>query len=315
MISTDADSERGLHVLQLSDVHMVGAGDLYGRDPAETLDAVLRDVRERGLRPDVAVVTGDLVHDGSIEGYERLGSALAELAVPVYCVAGNHDVARALEAGLPRLGVHLERTIRLGDWQFVFLDSNANGWQEVEPGHRRDAADRYLRAVTGSVHPGDLAWLADVLDTTSAPHVFVWLHHPPVAPADYAGLARSDFRDPLFAVLRRHAVRAVAGGHVHTAWDRVADGIRVFACPSTWLAMDFEAMTTAPPGYRWYRLDASGGIEAATYHVADERWAARDVLPPWTVKMIAGDFDHQAVEGMAQDDIIAGFGVSSAEHR
>ena len=313
-MSTEGDTDRSVQVLQLSDVHMVEAGDLYGRDPAETLDAVCRDVRERGLRPDIAVVTGDLVHDGSVAGYERLGSALAELGVPVYCVAGNHDFVQPLEAGLPRPGVHLERLVRLGDWQFVFLDSNANGWQEVEPGHRRDASDRYLRAVTGSVHPGDRAWLAGVLDTTSAAHVFVWLHHPPVAPADYAGLARPEFRDPLFAVLGRPVVRAVAGGHLHTSWEGALDGIRVFACPSTWLAMDFEAMTTAPPGYRWYRLDPSGAVEAATYHVTDGRWASREALPPWTVKMIAGDFDHQAVEGMAQDDIIAGFGASSSEH-
>jgi 3',5'-cyclic AMP phosphodiesterase CpdA len=46
----------------------------------------------------VVIVTGDIANEGHPEEYEMAGAALAELAVPVYCLAGNHDRADVLNA-------------------------------------------------------------------------------------------------------------------------------------------------------------------------------------------------------------------------
>jgi Icc protein len=299
-----------IEVLQLSDIHLHGgSGDLYGRDPEITLSLVLDDVAARGLVPDMIVVTGDLVHDGAPDGYRRLATALATVGAPVYCLAGNHDRSSPLETNLPRPGIHCERAVQVGGWLFVFLDSNAHGRLARPSGYVEDKPNRFVSAVVGDVSGADLDWLDRMLAGTPADHVMAWVHHPPVAPGAWPALAPRAYADPLFKVLGRTGrVRAVAAGHVHAAYEGQRDGIRVFACPSTWLAMDFDTMTMAPPGYRWYRLHPSGRIEAAAFFVDDERFASPDPLPPWAVAAIAGEFDHTRLEHLSQEEIIASLG-------
>ena len=75
----------GLRIVQLSDFH-IGAGV-----PFDYLTRAVEDAM--ALEPDVAVVTGDFLHDGKVEGLQRLPALLSRLHAPlgVYGVLGNHD--------------------------------------------------------------------------------------------------------------------------------------------------------------------------------------------------------------------------------
>lgn len=64
-----------MRVLQISDVHL-GVTTVLGRDAHECLAAVVSDVQQRNLVPDVIVATGDLVHDAQAS-YADLQAALA----------------------------------------------------------------------------------------------------------------------------------------------------------------------------------------------------------------------------------------------
>ncbi len=77
----------GLRIVQLSDFH-IGAGV-----PFDYLTRALEDAM--AFEPDVAVVTGDFLHDGgSPDSLRRLPGLLSRLRAPlgVYGVLGNHDV-------------------------------------------------------------------------------------------------------------------------------------------------------------------------------------------------------------------------------
>lgn len=302
----DREGERDVHVLQLSDVHFgQERGGLYGRDPEETLDAVLADVARRGLVPDVVVVTGDLVHDGSAEGYERLGAVLADIGPPVYCLGGNHDLSSPLEAVLPRPGVHVERSFRIGPWVMLFLDSNANGRSLDGDGVASDLPNRHVAAFEGAVEPADLAWLDRQLRATPAEHALVWLHHPPLTHPAYQKPTRSPLFETLFAVFDRHdKVRGVGAGHLHCGFSVRERGVDILACPSTWLVMDFDSGTEGPPAYRWHVLRADGRIDSEVHEVTDERWSQRPALPAWGFALIAGDTDLSDMLDLPQDEII-----------
>jgi Icc protein len=294
-----------LEVLQISDLHLTEPGSaLLGRDPDETLQSVLDHVARRGRVPDVVVASGDLVHDGDHAAYERLGRRLTTIGAPVYCLAGNHDFADPFETGLPREGVHVERFARFGEWAFVFVDSNRNGRTRNEHGGLVDLEDRGHAARLGAVDAAELDWVERAVRSTDAAHVFVWVHHPPLVHPKFRPPARSAYCASLLARLDDPRVRAIGAGHMHCGFDAPLDGLTLYGCPSTWLVMDFDTDTIAPPGYRWFSLHDDGQIETAVHASDDRRFAERAPLPAFVVKLMTGEMglgnsEAQAAPGHA----------------
>jgi len=97
---------------QITDTHIVAPGLLFrcpvqGTAPdaeriSRELDTALYLARAVAAlnalvpRPDVAVVTGDLVDHGEPAEYEQLRQLLAPLHMPVFVIPGNHDAREAL---------------------------------------------------------------------------------------------------------------------------------------------------------------------------------------------------------------------------
>jgi predicted MPP superfamily phosphohydrolase len=91
---------------QLSDLHIVAAGKLFRCpmqgtapeaerarlefDTAPYLARAVASLNALVPRPDVTVVTGDLVDHGEPEEYEQLRHLLAPLSMPVFVIPGNH---------------------------------------------------------------------------------------------------------------------------------------------------------------------------------------------------------------------------------
>jgi Icc-related predicted phosphoesterase len=70
-------------------IRVAAVGDIHlGLDSAGTLRPHLRDIGERA---DVFCIAGDLTKHGDPEEAAVLADELADVAVPVVCVLGNHD--------------------------------------------------------------------------------------------------------------------------------------------------------------------------------------------------------------------------------
>jgi Icc-related predicted phosphoesterase len=120
-----------LNVVHLSDLH-VGKGRrpevLLGR-----LGQVIADIN--ALRPDLVVVTGDVVHRGQDPALaQRAQALLLRLAAPLLVVMGNHDIefrvnpfSRAQYEGWPHFArvfhPFREFKLSLGGYDFVGFDS------------------------------------------------------------------------------------------------------------------------------------------------------------------------------------------------
>jgi len=99
-------------IAQLSDPHIVARGKLFRCpvqgvapdaermlrefDTAPYLARAVTAVNQLVPRPDVTIVTGDLVDHGEPEEYEHLRALLAPLSMPVFVIPGNHDTRQSL---------------------------------------------------------------------------------------------------------------------------------------------------------------------------------------------------------------------------
>jgi Icc protein len=281
-----------LRVAQLSDLHFSTApGGYMLRDTAETFSAIATDLLADP--PDIVVVTGDIANEGKPDEYEMAGAALADLELPVYCLPGNHDFVDALHAHLPRPGIVVQRTMRIGAWLFLFGDSNAggvafsdtDGWLDL-PGRVHDA--------NGSLTDHELSWLRRQLDQGGAAHAMLWIHHPPGAPGFFE---QPDYDTQIGELTDTTTpLRAVAAGHAHTGITTEVAGMPSYLCPSTGVCVDFEALTLMPPGYRRYEFGADGSIATDVVWLEDERWADRWKLPGFAAEYLAGQITYEEMK-------------------
>lgn len=240
-----------VRIAQLSDPHVTTPGaDLDVR--CRTAAHLARAVEHVGrVRPDLVVITGDLVDHGGADEYARLRGLLAGVRVPVHVIPGNHDARGPLaEAfGLSLDGGFVRSVVDAGALRLVLLDSSVPG------------------APHGELCDERLAWLDARLAERPDRPTLVFLHHPPFR----TGLARMDEMglvapERLAAVIGRHRhVERVAAGHVHRAMTRRFAGTIACTAPSTahQLTLDLDpdapiGVELAPPGILLHVWDGSG---------------------------------------------------------
>lgn len=243
-----------MRLLQLSDPHVRRPGDpLSGR--VETLpffQQALARVERLAPRPDLVVITGDIVDLGLPEEYALARAALAKLTIPVLLLPGNHDARGPMQEALgPYLGAvlspdclaYVEDRFAL---RVIMLDS-------VIP----------LRG-EGRLGPSQLAWLERMLADGAARPTLVGLHHPPFEVGiDFMDRLGLEDRAEFQAILRRHPqVVGVLAGHVHrTIIHRVGQAVGMTApgtahqIPLELAGGSPEVFNFEPPGYLLHEWD------------------------------------------------------------
>ena len=208
-------------------------------------------------RADVVALTGDLIQDDSAGAYAHCRELLSQLNHTIHCVPGNHDVRSMMRDELPSPPFIYCDSAEFGNWLMVNIDSCRAG------------------RAGGIVTNDEITRMQDVFAASSAKHVLVCLHHPPVlmgsAWLDSVGLENgAQFLELLQADGR---VRVTIFGHVHQPYDAEHDGIRVIATPSTCRQFLPGSKTFAvddrPPAYRRISLHANGAVDAELVWVDD----------------------------------------------
>jgi 3',5'-cyclic-AMP phosphodiesterase len=252
------DVSGSTRLLQLTDLHLFADPDdqLLGLTTRRSFEAVLDLALSRSMPDDTLVLTGDLVHDGSAEGYRALRRALDATGRLYYCIPGNHDSSPLMQECLGSASLGPVSVRRLGAWNLVFLDS-------TQPGHD-----------SGYLGPAQLGLLESALTADPAPTlVFLHQHPVPIQSVWMDTMAVAD-GDALIAACDRHPhVKALICGHIHQDFTRQRGGYPILGAPSTCVqflpgSIDF-AIDERPPGYREFRLYTDGRFETQVVRLDD----------------------------------------------
>jgi 3',5'-cyclic AMP phosphodiesterase CpdA len=254
-------------VAQLSDPHIVAPGQLvFGRiDTAAFLVRAVEAVNALDPLPDITVLTGDLVDQGTPVEYAHLRELLKPLRMPVFLIPGNHDGrepmrhAFAGDGYLPASGF-LNYTVEEYPLRLIALDT-------LVPG-----------SGGGTLCQERLAWLEAALADAPERPTLVIMHHPPfptgIDHMDRFGLENlAGFAE---IVARNPQIERILCGHLHRAIDRRFAGTVASTAPSTAHQIKLDLIpgaplqfTFEPPGYRLH-VWQDGGVSSHTAAIG--RW-------------------------------------------
>jgi 3',5'-cyclic AMP phosphodiesterase CpdA len=227
-----------LTIAQITDLHVTTSRDPEGeRRNAARLRQVLAAIHARHPRPEAIIASGDLVDAGTPEEYAALAAILADVEIPLYLAAGNHDRRAPLLSAFPApfTGVDddgfIQYAVAVGDLRLVVCDT-------VEEG--RDG---------GAFCERRAAWLARTLDAAPEAPTVVVLHHPPIP----SGIQWMDPEPGAAWIARlatvltgRRQVLTTLCGHVHRAYHGAFAGGIVAVSPATALQLTLDLTPIDP---------------------------------------------------------------------
>lgn len=252
-------------IAQLSDIHVCARGQLY--EGVADANRLLADTIEQlnGLdpRPDLVIISGDLVNRGEAEEYDMLVGLLGALTAPYLVVPGNHDRREPFLAAfahshpyLPSEGP-LHYCIETHPLRIVALDTSVPGQDH------------------GYIDEVGLNWLRTTLAARPDKPTLIVMHHPPfISGIPYMDACRLMDAAPLESVLLGASrIEAVLCGHVHRPMMRCWAGTVAMTCPSTVTAIDLQlypggrpSFHLGPVGYMLHRWHVEDGLVS---HVCD----------------------------------------------
>lgn len=250
-------SEQAISIVQITDCHLEEQpnGELLGMDTDHSLQEVIKLVSAE-QQPDLLLCTGDLSNKGSKAAYQRFKSYMETFDCPKYWLMGNHDHREHMQAVIGE-GTELERTVDVGNWRIVLLDSSIP------------------RKVEGKLAESELAFLQHSLSEAPQRHHLICLHHHVLA-VGCAWLDQQRIANAaeLLDLCRRYDnARALLSGHVHQHFEQLDDSMQILTTPSSCVQFatrsdDFK-LDVLNPGYRWMRLHSDGRLETGISRVSE----------------------------------------------
>ncbi|MEZ6126310.1 MAG: metallophosphoesterase [Planctomycetaceae bacterium] len=241
-----------VRILQLTDLHVFAEPGtcLKGIPTRESLQEVVRWIREHEGRFDHVIITGDHTHDERPESYQAVRDILSPWLDQLWQVPGNHDDREVLRSVFTavnhgqdsptqsRPDAFIQFRFQTGNWLCIGLDTHLPG------------------EVSGLIREEQVTQLKSDLQNSPATRVALFFHHPPVDVnsvwMDLIGLAGRELLQNV--VQEDPRIRLICCGHVHHELETTLHQTLVVTTPSTGIQFDPQGthptFAAAAPGYR-----------------------------------------------------------------
>lgn len=255
-------------IAQISDPHVMPQGVLYQGllDTNAMFAAAIRHLNKLPQRPDVVILSGDVVDGGTLAEYKLARETLAAIEQKLLVIPGNHDEREAFRSCFADLG-YLSRSGPInfvagdcGPVRIVGLDVTIPG---LGHGDMDDAAVAFLEAALAQ-EPGR--------------PTIIMMHQPPFT----SGIAFMDqyrcLRGHRLAeiVSRYPAVERIVCGHVHRSMQLRFGGTVLCTAPSTGAAIALDlgpepvgASCLEPPGLLLHHWMPTTGLVTHLVPIGD----------------------------------------------
>lgn len=246
-----------MRIVQLSDPHIVPAAQqpVHGQDTLERLRAAVNAVNQLSPSPDLVVMTGDQINDGTEASYRAVKDVLTPLRFPCHMALGNHDYRPVFRR------VMLEEPEAVSAPYYYALNRS---------GHRIIVLDTQDEGeVSGRLEDDQLDWLEREL-SSGLPSV-ICMHHPPV-PVGVAWMDELILLDNarfLQICGAADTLHLILCGHVHHDFRMELGHATVLTAPSVGLQFRKDPVIR-PDGSRVIATD-----EPAAFRIVDidgPRW-------------------------------------------
>ena len=194
-------------LIQITDTHILPPGELlHGSvDSARHLQETVQSIGRMLPKPDVVMITGDLVERGDEASYRHFIDLISPLEMPVYVIPGNHDDPQVMLESFantpcfPASEKFFQYVINELPFRIIALNSKCDDSELPEFDASR------------------LSWLENQLSGSDKPTIIA-LHHPPMTTGiELSDMGGSDWYQGLKSVLASHSqVKLVICGHCHT---------------------------------------------------------------------------------------------------
>ena len=188
----------------MSDLHLPANGELlWGEDcRRKFLIAVGQIKKMRDIH--AIIVSGDISNDGNIDSYIYADQVFAELNIPTYWCAGNHDNLSVLSTTFKPKFCRIGGQIKIGNWRVYLINSVI-----------MDADNPSMNCSRGMVMKKIRKELNEQLSKNPEPTIIV-LHHPPLEIGGWQDNKILKDRETFREMLSQHEnVKLVLSGHVH----------------------------------------------------------------------------------------------------
>ncbi len=207
-----------IRLVQVTDCHLQNNPfQFYRNQNVESqLDRLFTHLSDELPEDTLLLLTGDIVHHGGAEAYQRLLTRLNSVPFDTAWIPGNHDDIELMLACGARLN---RKVIQLQGWCLILLDSTS------EPDGKG----------SGALGCGELAFLEKTLQQNVDKHCLVVLHHNPLS-------VESGWQDSIMlkdaeqfwqTLEAFNHVRGIICGHVHQEWCWQQGDIKVMSCPAS----------------------------------------------------------------------------------
>jgi 3',5'-cyclic AMP phosphodiesterase CpdA len=245
-------------IAQLSDPHLRPRGVLYQGlvDSNAMFEAAVRHLNSLSPSPDVVILSGDVVDEGSAAEYQTAREMLAEIKQPLFVIPGNHDEREAFRSAfadcayVSRSGP-LHFAVDAGPVRIVGLDITVPGFHH------------------GDMDEAAAAWLDRTLAQAPARPTIIMMHQPPFESGiPYIDKYNCRGGERLAEIVSRYpAVERIVCGHIHRFMQLRFGGTMLCTAPSTTTAialrLDPDAKPASyiePPALLLHRWTADTGL-------------------------------------------------------